>query len=102
MEGTARWQREKLKAPPAILNATEDYRGEMDIIGNFVKECCIQQPGHTIRVRELFKAYQEWCTQNNEHACSERFLSLRLQEIGFQRTRTAEARYWSGVALRSA
>jgi putative DNA primase/helicase len=101
LEGTARWNREGLKAPPAILNATEDYRGEMDVIGNFVKECCIQKPGLTIRVRELFKAYQEWCLQNNEHACSERFLSLRLQEIGFQRTRTAEARYWSGVALRS-
>jgi putative DNA primase/helicase len=102
LEGTARWQREKLKAPAAILNATEDYRGEMDIIGNFVKECCIQKPGVSIRVRELFKAYQDWCMQNNEHVCSERFLSLRLQEIGFQRTRTAEARFWVGVALRSA
>jgi putative DNA primase/helicase len=101
LEGTARWHREKLRAPAAVLNATEDYRGEMDIIGNFVKECCIQQPGVSIRVRELFKAYQEWCTQNNEHVCTERFLSLRLQEIGFQRTRTAEARFWVGVALRS-
>ena len=101
LEGTARWHKEKLKAPPAIMNATEDYRGEMDVIGNFVKECCIQKPDVSIRVRELFKAYQEWCQQNNEHACSERFLSLRLQEIGFQRTRTAEARFWAGVALKS-
>jgi putative DNA primase/helicase len=100
LEGTARWRREGLKAPAVILNATEDYRGEMDVIGIFVKECCILQPELSIRVRELFKAYQEWCVQNNEHAVSERFLSLRLQEIGFQRTRTAEARYWSGVALR--
>ncbi len=100
LEGTARWQKEKLKVPAVILNATEDYRGEMDIIGNFVKECCELKPELSIRVRELFKAYQDWCNQNNEHACSERFLSLRLQEIGFQRTRTAEARYWAGVGLR--
>jgi putative DNA primase/helicase len=102
LEGTARWRREGLKAPEAILNATDEYRGEMDVIGNFLKERCVQKPGATIRIRELFKAYQEWCEENNEHAVSERFLGLRLKEMGFERTRTADARYWSGLALRVA
>jgi putative DNA primase/helicase len=100
LEGTARWLREGLQAPAAVMNATDEYRDEMDVIGNFLKECTIQQPGISIRVREFFKAYQEWCVENNEHAMSERFLSLRLQEMGYERKRTAEARYWSGVGLR--
>jgi putative DNA primase/helicase len=100
LEGTLRWLKEGLKAPQEILNATDEYRGEMDVIGNFIKECCIQSPGLSIRIRELFKAYEEWCDENNEHACSERFLSLRLKEIGFERTRSADARYWSGLALK--
>jgi putative DNA primase/helicase len=50
--------------------------------------------------RELFKAYQEWCEENNEHAVSERFLGLRLKEMGFERSRTADARYWTGLALK--
>jgi putative DNA primase/helicase len=100
LEGTARWKREGLNVPAAILNATDEYRGEMDVIGNFLKECCVQKPGITIRIRELFKAYQEWCEENNEHAVSERFLGLRLKEMGFERTRTADARYWCGLALR--
>ncbi|MDR1252159.1 MAG: DUF5906 domain-containing protein, partial [Treponema sp.] len=29
LEGTRRWKQERLKAPPAILNATDEYRGEM-------------------------------------------------------------------------
>jgi putative DNA primase/helicase len=74
----------------------------MDVIGNFIKECCIQRADVSIRIRELFKAYQEWCDENNEKACSERFLGLRLREMGFQRTRTADARYWSGLGLRVA
>ncbi len=101
LEGMRRWQKEKLQVPKSILNATEDYRGEMDVIGNFVKECCILDARFSIRVRELFKAYQDWCNQNNEHACSERFLSLRLQEMGFQRIRRSEAKFWVGVGLRS-
>jgi putative DNA primase/helicase len=100
LEGTMRWRREGMNAPQDILNATDEYRGEMDVIGNFIKECCVQQPGLTIRIRELFKAYQEWCEENNEHASSERFFGLRLKEMGFERSRTAEARFWSGLALR--
>jgi putative DNA primase/helicase len=101
LEGMLRWKKERLQVPKSIQNATEDYRGEMDVIGNFVKECCILDVRFSIRVRELFKAYQDWCNQNNEHACSERFLSLRLQEIGFQRIRRAEAKFWVGIGLRN-
>jgi putative DNA primase/helicase len=102
LEGTARWLKEGgLRAPAIILNATDEYRGEMDVIGNFLKECCVANPGTTIRIRELFKAYQEWCEENNERACSERVLSIRLKEVGYAQTRTAEARYWSGIGLRA-
>jgi putative DNA primase/helicase len=100
LEGTARWRREGLKAPPAILNATDEYRGEMDVIGNFLKERCVQKKEFSIRIRELYKAYADWCDDNKEHAVSERFFTMRLKEMSFEQTRTAEARFWTGLALR--
>ena len=99
LEGTERWRREGLIVPAAILHATDEYRGEMDVIGNFLKECCVAKEGVSIRIRELNKAYAEWCDENNEHAVSERFFTLRLKEIGYEQRRTSEARYWSGLAL---
>jgi putative DNA primase/helicase len=98
--GTKRWLEHGLVSPPDINRATEEYRNEMDVLGNFIKECCVQGEGCSIRARELFRAYQEWCEENNEHACSERFLSLRLKELGIGRTRTAEARFWVGIGLK--
>jgi putative DNA primase/helicase len=100
LEGTARWRKEGLKAPAAILNATDEYRAEMDVIGNFLKERCVQKKEGSIRIRELYKAYAEWCDDNKEHAVSERFFTMRLKEMGFEQTRTAEARYWTGLCLR--
>ena len=100
IEGALRWQKEGLKAPPVVLSATDEYRSEMDVIGSFVKDCCAQRPGTIIKVRELYKAYQKWCMENNEHTVSERFLALRLQEIGFERYRTAEARFWRNLGLK--
>jgi putative DNA primase/helicase len=99
LEGIARWKREGLKAPRAVLFATDEYRGEMDVIGNFINERCEQQTEFTIRIKELYKAFADWCDENNEHAVSERFFSLRLKEIGFQQTRTAEARFWVGISI---
>jgi putative DNA primase/helicase len=100
LEGTAQWRREGLKAPPIILNATDEYRGEMDVIGNFLKERCVQKTELSIRIRELYKAYSDWCDDNKEHAVSERFFTMRLKEMGYEQCRTAEARYWSGIGLR--
>jgi len=100
LEGAQRWKREGLKAPAAILNATDEYRGEMDVIGNFLKERCVQKKEAAIRIRELYKAYADWCDENKEHAVSERFFTMRLKEMGFEQSRTAEARYWAGLGLR--
>ena len=100
LEGAARWKREGLQAPAIILNATDEYRGEMDVIGNFLKERTVQGKEYTIRIRELYKAYSDWCDDNKEHAVSERFFTMRLKEMNYEQCRTSEARFWSGLALR--
>jgi len=101
LEGAARWQNEGLVAPHIILNATDEYRGEMDVIGNFIKERCIAKAGASIRIRELYKSYSDWCDDNNEHAVSERFFTMRLKDMGYEQGRTAEARHWTGLALQT-
>jgi putative DNA primase/helicase len=72
----------------------------MDVIGNFLKERCVQKKDLSIRIRELYKAYSDWCDDNKEHAVNERFFTMRLKEMSFVQNRTAEARFWVGLALR--
>ena len=38
----------------------------------------------TITIKKLYKAYSDWYEENNEHAVSERFFTLRLKEMGFK------------------
>jgi putative DNA primase/helicase len=101
LEGARRWCAEGLNTPAAITSATDEYRGEMDVIGNFIKERCLQGPGCAIRARELFKCYQDWCEENNERACSERFLGMRLKELGLEQKRHGDGRYWQGIMVRA-
>jgi putative DNA primase/helicase len=101
LEGAKRWAAEGLKTPQIITSATDEYRGEMDVIGNFVRERCVQEPGASVKARELFKCYQEWCEDNNEHGCSERFLGLRLKELGLEQKRLSDGRHWKGIKIKS-
>jgi putative DNA primase/helicase len=99
LEGARQWRERKLQAPAIVINATDEYRSEMDVIGNFIKERCAQRPECSIRARELFKVYQDWCEESNERACSERFLGLRLKELGFEQKRLADGRHWRGLGV---
>jgi len=76
LEGIANWKQERLKTPKAVLFATDEYRDEMDVIGNFIKERCGQKKEMTIPIKKLYKAYSDRCEENNEHAVSERFFTL--------------------------
>ncbi|GHV63898.1 phage protein [Spirochaetia bacterium] len=101
LEGTRHWCDGGLMTPEAILNATDEYQGEMDIIGEFIKDMCQQGPGMEIKARELFRTYQEWCTDSNEYAVSERILGLRLKEMGFEQRRLGDGRYWQNIMLKT-
>jgi len=100
IEGAGRWCKEGLKTPSIIINATDEYRAEMDVIGNFIKERCIQGGEGFIKAREMFKCYQDWCDDHNEHAVSERFFGLRLKELGLMQKRMNDGRYWSGIQIK--
>jgi len=99
LDGARRWAKEGLIAPKVVIKATAEYREEMDVIGDFMRDRCVFREGSSIRARELFKCYQDWCDDNNERACTERLFGLRLKELGVVQARSNDGRYWRGVSL---
>ena len=71
VEGCLMWQREGLNPPSSIQQATMEYRQEMDVIGSFIEQCCETGPGYAIGATELFKAYDKWSRDMNEHPFSQ-------------------------------
>lgn len=65
--GCLMWQREGLKQPKAVYEASKEYRQEMDVISRFIDEQCETGPDYKIKASELFNAYRDWAKENNEH-----------------------------------
>ena len=101
LEGVEKWMEIGLVAPIAVKAATEEYRAEMDVIGDFLKDRCVLTEGKAVKARELFRLYNEWCAENNERCCTERYFGLRLKEMGISQKRTSQGRYWIGLTVQN-
>ena len=103
LEGCLMWQKEGLKPPKAITEATEAYRTEMDKVQRFIDECCtVFGDGITGRVgaTKLWEAFQDWCRTGNENPETQRKFGMALKEKGFEKKRgTGGATQYKGIAI---
>ena len=66
IEGYRKYQKEGLEAPKAVSDAIKEYRNDSDTLGRFMEECCTNSDS-SISTKDLFKAYESWCSSNSEY-----------------------------------
>jgi putative DNA primase/helicase len=103
VRGCLEWQRDGLRVPSEIKAATEGYRTEMDTVGRFLDECCDPAAGAREGAEALYKAFQAWCEANGEYTRSNKWLSQRLEERGFEKKRSGATgrNEWQGLGVKN-
>ena len=99
VRGCLDWQAHGLGAPEEVMTATAAYREEMDPLGSFLEECCTITDRGRVSAHDLYHAYLDHCQASGEHPIARKTFGMRLQERGFDRTRTATDRWWIGIGL---
>lgn len=99
VRGALAWQADGLGTPEAVLQATKEYRSEMDLLADFLADCCNVGPlASGVENTDLFRAFVKWSQDNGERERSHKWLSRQLRDRGFQQKR-ASGRTWDGIAL---
>ena len=100
LAGCRLWREEGLTPPQDVLAATEEYRDEMDILGDFVAQCCVQNPFGAAVVADTYRAYENWCVETAERPVGKRTFVNRMRERG-QKTKygSGHVLVWDGLAL---
>ena len=103
INGCLLWQRDGLKPPVSVRVATDDYLNAEDVLGQWLDEKCIVAAmiGWT-SLATLYGAWQIWCEARGQHPGTSTALSKKLDERGFQRTKTKHGAGFLGVGLASA
>jgi len=100
LEGCSDWQRNGLSFPEEIRVATKEYRNRMDVLSDFLRDCCELAGSYEIASSELYKGYTAWCKNSAERAVSQKRFSLMLEERDFAKDRRRDKNYWLGVRVK--
>ena len=101
VQGCLAWQRQGLGAPDEVKEATDSYREEMDLLGEFLKDRCRLSHDARVSSKALHEAYTAWCEENGQEPVGQRVFVSALKEKGFNRSRLGSGgiRGWVGVEL---
>ena len=102
VKGCLVWQSEGLPKPSEIVEATEAYRLEQDVLGPFIEECCEVGDGLEVSRKDMYEAYREWTQKTHErYALDRNGLYERLRAKGLEEGQlgTTRKRGFRGIAI---
>ena len=99
VRGCLAWQEQGLGITTEIEKATNDYRVEMDTIGAFITECCIEGDNYKAKASELYECYCNWCDKSRELAIPQKNFVFYLTERGFEKRRLKNGYHWFGLGI---
>jgi putative DNA primase/helicase len=94
--GCCKWLNDGLQEPEAVRLATDTYRREEDLLGQFLSEECETGEEFQVGSTAFIDAYNQ-CTGLN---VSQRSMAPRLRSRGFESMRIESGVVWLGVRLR--
>jgi putative DNA primase/helicase len=100
LEGFKVWREDGLQTPPAVKNATAEYKSQMDTLGTWLSEYCCKDKSVKTSHKELFYYYKEWAEDNNEWQMTGKKFSQLLMERGFERVRLKSGVHFYGLRLK--
>jgi putative DNA primase/helicase len=89
VRGCLEWQERKGLHPPAeVMVATEDFRSEQDVLGDFINERCKVGADEYVEKNKLYKAYTEWCAGIGQTAMSLPNFTRKVKTKGYRAQKT--------------
>lgn len=86
-----------LAVPPSVKAATERYRKDEDIIGQFISERCRVSSDLSCPTGDLYAAYNAWAACNGMKAATKNTFTRRMSDRGHPLVNSR--RYYAGITL---
>lgn len=99
VEGCLAWQRDGLREPRAVTDATSAYRDEQDTLGRFLDERCAKGEHASAASSALYAVYCEWSKATGEQAVTQTRFGRSLAERGYRAEHTRTGNLWRGLGV---
>lgn len=99
VEGAGIYEREGLLDVEEVRLAGDEYREEMDVLGQWISEHCIVMEQAAMTSSVGYKDYSEWCELQGETPWSPKAWGGGLREKGYKPDKVNRQRGWRGIGL---
>ena len=102
VEGCMMWQKDNgLGEPKKVIEATKDYKQEMDLISAFIEQCIEIDYDSTEKVMasELFSIYKAWAKENNEWEMTSKRFGMEITKKTPEKIKTAKGIAYCKIRL---
>lgn len=98
--GCHQWLTKGLGAAKVVTEATEDYRKESDIFGQWFDDCCASSPADETLAADAYESFSTWCKTYGFRFPTQNSFSRSLTERGFLGARNRQGkRVYRGFIL---
>lgn len=102
VRGCLEWQESGLNVPQTVRQATSEYKGEQDLVGEYIRECCTidtaNPAGLRVKFSRLYDDFRGWCDDNGHNLPSRKSVGSYLKLNGYKPT-GSKPRYYEGISL---
>lgn len=97
IQGCKSWLKSGLAQPAVVTAAVNSYREEMDVIGQWVAECCKVGPLHECKAGDAYRSYKFWSEQNGYKPMAAGTFGRDFGDR-FKKVKRNDGNYFEGVA----
>lgn len=102
VRGAMDWYQNGLGDPPAVIDATKNYRDNSDTLAGFFPGVLVLERNGVVAGGDAFKAYLQWCDEEElplKEQMTRKFFYAAMEERGITRTRQSGGQVLLGVTL---
>lgn len=101
VDGYMKWQQEGLGEPQSVIEATKEYKNEMDLVGTFSEQCIFigNNSNNSIAANELYSVYVLWAKECNEFVMSRKKFGAEIAKKLPEKKRMSQGYVYTQIEL---
>lgn len=101
VDGAVEWYEHGLSPPDSVIEATRNYREDMDIVFNFINEKCEVGTEYEVKSSDLYRSYKMWCEDSGHFDIKQRKFNNELVNKGYIKKKNSTT-FFEGLKLQDA
>ena len=99
VQGAVEWCQHGLTFPDIVIQASQEWREDADLLGRFIDEKCATAELFETKSSNLYRVYKSYCDEGGERPDSANKFALQMEEKSFRKKKRNDGNYWLGIKV---